>query len=139
VSLINLPCLPRRTFRAPALLRVALASFLILLAASAAFAQSKQNKKDAVLKTVHGSVLDKSENPVPSGVVYLKNVSTLAVRTYISDSSGGYRFSGLDPNVDYELHAEHGNDCSSLRTVSSYDTRRDIEFDLKLNKTNCRK
>src|SRR5436853_5508153 len=74
------------------------------------------------LRTVHGAVLDKAENPVTSAVVYLKNVRTLAVRTYISDKSGEYRFSGLDPNVDYELHAESGNMTSNTRTLSSFDS-----------------
>ncbi|PYU21943.1 MAG: carboxypeptidase regulatory-like domain-containing protein [Acidobacteria bacterium] len=86
------------------------------------------------LRTVHGAVLDKAENPVTSAVVYLKNVRTLAVRTYISDKSGEYRFSGLDPNVDYELHAESGNMTSNTRTLSSFDSRKDIVISLKLDK-----
>jgi Carboxypeptidase regulatory-like domain len=86
------------------------------------------------LRTVHGAVLDKGENPVSSAVVYLKNVRTLAVRTYISDKSGEYRFSGLDPNVDYELHAETENLSSNTRTLSSFDSRRDIVISLKLDK-----
>ena len=86
------------------------------------------------LRTVHGAVLDKAENPVSSAIVYLKNVRTLAVRTYISDKSGEYRFSGLDPNVDYELHAESGNMTSNTRTLSSFDSRKDIVISLKLDK-----
>jgi len=84
---------------------------------------------------VHGQVLDKSDNPVPSSIVYLLNAKTQAVRTYIADSSGQYRFSGLDPNVDYEVHAEHNGLTSSVRTVSSFDSRRDIEVNLKLSRT----
>jgi hypothetical protein len=86
------------------------------------------------LRTVHGAVLDKAENPVASAVVYLKNVRTLAVKTYISDKSGEYRFSGLDPNVDYELHAESENLTSNTRTLSSFDSRKDIVISLKLDK-----
>jgi Carboxypeptidase regulatory-like domain len=86
------------------------------------------------LRTVHGAVLDRAENPVTSAVVYLKNVRTLAVRTYISDKSGEYRFSGLDPNVDYELHAESDNMTSNTRTLSSFDSRKDIVISLKLDK-----
>src|SRR5271156_118524 len=101
--------------------------------------ESKDQKKaEAQLKVVHGSVIDKSENPVPSGVVYLKNVKNQAVKTYIADDSGNYRFSGLDPNVDYEIHAEHGDLTSSIRTVSSFDSRRDIEVTLKLSKKKSR-
>lgn len=77
-------------------------------------------------------VVDKDENPVPSSVVYLKNVKTQGVKTYIADDSGSYRFSGLDPNIDYEIHAEHNDLTSSLRTISSYDSRRDINLVLKL-------
>lgn len=90
--------------------------------------------RQSELRTVHGVVLDKAENPISSAVVYLKNVRTLAVRTYISDRSGDYRFSGLDPNVDYELHAETENLTSNTRTLSSFDSRKDIVISLKLDK-----
>ena len=86
----------------------------------------------AQLRTVHGSVVDGKENPVPSGVVYLVNTKTQAVRTYIADVQGNYRFSGLDLNVDYELHAEHEDLTSATRTISSFNTSRDIEVTLKL-------
>jgi hypothetical protein len=99
---------------------------LMLLALSAG-AQSE-------LRTVRGAILDKAENPVSSAVVYLKNVRTLAVKTYISDRSGEYRFSGLDPNVDYEVHAESESMTSNTRTVSSFDSRKDIVISLKLDK-----
>jgi hypothetical protein len=68
--------------------------------------------------------------------VYLKNVKSQAVKTYIADEAGNYRFSGLDPNVDYEIHAEHDGLTSSTRTISSFDSRRDIEVVLKLSKKN---
>ena len=119
------------------LFQVAAMLLLSLLVAMPAHAQEEskaQKKAEAQLKVLHGSVIDKSENPVPSGVVYLKNVKSQAVKTYIADESGNYRFSGLDPNVDYEIHAEHDDMTSSIRTVSSFDSRRDIEVTLKLSK-----
>ena len=97
--------------------------------------QSKAQKKaEAQLRVVHGTVVDKQENPVPSGVVYLKNLKTLAVKTYIADDTANYRFSGLDPNVDYEIYAESKGLVSSTRTISNFDTRRDLELTLKLTK-----
>jgi Carboxypeptidase regulatory-like domain len=92
-----------------------------------------QDQKEPELRTVHGSVIDKAENPVPSSIVYLKNLKTQSVRTYIADDSGDYRFSGLDPNVDYQIHAEHNDMESATRTISSYDSRRDINLPLKLS------
>jgi hypothetical protein len=100
-----------------------------------ASAQTKDQKRaEAQLRTVHGGVIDKDENPVPSSVVYLKNLKSQAVKTYIADDSGNYRFSGLDPNVDYEIHAEHNDATSPTRTISNYDSRRDIEVMLKLSR-----
>ena len=93
-----------------------------------------QKKAEAQLRVLHGSVIDKDENPVASSVVYLKNVKSQAVKTYIADDSGNYRFSGLDPNVDYEIHGEHDDLTSPVRTISSFDSRRDIEVTLKLSR-----
>lgn len=104
---------------------------LCLLVARPAVAQ--KSKGEPELRTVHGSVIDKNENPVPTSVVYLLNVKTQAVKTYIADDAGSFRFSGLDPNVDYEVHAEHGDLISPTRTVSSFDSRRDIGVVLKLS------
>lgn len=104
------------------------AVFLLALLAFPALAQQSE------LRTVRGAVLDRMENPVPSAVVYLKNIRTTAVKTYISDRSGEYRFSGLDPNVDYEVHAETDNMTSNTRTISSFDTRKDIVISLKVDK-----
>lgn len=114
--------------------RAAFYLVLILAFLSLAFAARAQNS-GTELRTVHGQVLDKSDNPVPTSVVYLLNAKTQDVRTYIADSNGQYRFSGLDPNVDYEIHAEHNGLTSSVRTVSSFDSRRDIELNLKLSHT----
>jgi hypothetical protein len=119
------------------LFQVAAVLLLGVLVAMPAHAQDEskaQKKAEAQLKVLHGSVIDKGENPVPSSVIYLKNVKSQAVKTYIADESGNYRFSGLDPNVDYEIHAEHDDMTSSVRTVSSFDSRRDIEVTLKLSK-----
>jgi hypothetical protein len=109
---------------------------LIALSLAIAWRAPGQDQKgDLQLRTIHGSVIDKGENPVPASVVYLLNVKTQAVKTYIADDSGNYRFSGLDPNVDYEVHAEHADLTSSTRTISSFDSRRDIEVVLKLSRS----
>jgi protocatechuate 3,4-dioxygenase beta subunit len=111
--------------------RIAVAIAVFAVAAAVAGAQNQNSQTE--LRTVHGVVLDKGENPVASSIVYLLNTKTQAVRTYIADSAGRYRFSGLDPNVDYEIHAAHGDLTSSTRTISSFDSRRDIEMVLKLS------
>lgn len=113
-------------------LLVRLALIFVLVAFIAFPARAQDKKTDEALRAVHGATLDKDENPVASSVVYLVNVKTQAITTRIADDSGNYRFSGLDPNVDYEIHAEHDDMASATRTISSFDSRRDIEIILKL-------
>lgn len=104
------------------------------LALAAVVATAQDAKGESQLRTVHGVVLDKSENLVSESVVFLKNTRTNVVRSSYTDNTGKYRFSGLDPNADYEVHAEKEGARSSTRTVSSYDSRKDITMNLKIEK-----
>jgi hypothetical protein len=108
------------------LLPVAVLSGLLVVCAAGALGQNE-------MRTVRGTVIDKAENPLPSAVVHLKNVKTTDVRTYISDSTGQFRFSGLNPNVDYELHAETDTLTSNTRTISSFDSRKEVVVPLKVD------
>ena len=91
-----------------------------------------QDKKQPLLKTVHGVVMDKAENPIPGAIVFLKNLQTKSVRSSFADDDGKYRFSGLDPNTDYELHAEFKGDVSATRRLSALDDRKDIYLSLSI-------
>lgn len=105
-----------------------------VLAVLAAAANAQDKKHEAQLRTVHGVVIDKSDNPLSGSVVFLKNMRTNSVRSSYTDDTGNYRFSGLDPNADYELHAEKEDAKSATRTVSSFDSRKDIVLNLKVDK-----
>jgi carboxypeptidase family protein len=107
---------------------------VLVLGSMAAHAAAQDSKHESQLRSVRGLVLDKDESPISAGVVFLKNNRTNAVRSYISDDAGNFRFSGLDPNADYELHAEKDGAKSQTRTISSFDTRKDIVLNLKLDK-----
>jgi hypothetical protein len=107
---------------------------LLLLACLVPPSAPQDAKHEAELRTVRGVLLDKADSPISAGVVFLKNNRTNAVRSYISDDGGNYRFSGLDPNADYELHAEKDGAKSQTRTISSFDSRKDIVLNLKLDK-----
>lgn len=109
-------------------------AFFILLFAIVVVLPLTARQKDAEVRTVHGGVLDKSENIVNGGIVYLQNKKTMVIRTYISDDQGQYTFSGLDPNVDYDIHAELNGLTSITRTISSFDSRKDIVVTLKLDR-----
>ena len=106
---------------------------LAALAATVLFAQEKPKGKDTELRTVRGTVVDKEEAPVETAVVYLKNMRTQDIITHLSDHDGTFRFSGLDLNVDYEIHAEREGWTSGTRSISNFDTRKEFVLTLKLD------
>jgi len=106
----------------------------LILAVFAGVGIAQDKKHEAQLRTVRGVVSDKSDSPLSGSVVFLKNVRTNSVRSSYTDDTGSYRFSGLDPNADYELHAEKEGTKSATRTVSSFDSRKDIVLNLKIDK-----
>jgi Carboxypeptidase regulatory-like domain len=106
---------------------------LVAMAAAVLYARGIPKDKASQLRTVRGTVVDKDENPVDGAVVYLKNQRTQDIVTHLSDGEGKFRFSGLDLNVDYEIHAVHGDMMSSSRSISNFDTRKDFVVTLKLD------
>ena len=104
------------------------------LVATVLMAQGNPRGKDSELRTVRGTVIDKDENPVETAVVYLKNLHTNDIVTHLSSSDGQFRFSGLDLNVDYEIHAEREGWASASRSISNFDNRKEFVLTLKLDK-----
>ena len=103
-----------------------------LLCACLSFAQSK--KKDDESRTVQGIVSMADDSPIVGAVVYLKNTKTLQVRSFITQTGGAYFFHGLSPDVDYELRAENKGVSSPTKTLSSFDSRKDANINLKVKK-----
>ena len=106
---------------------------VVALAATVLFAQDKPKGKQAELRTVRGTVVDREESPVDSAVVYLKNIRTQDIITHLSDTDGTFRFSGLDLNIDYEIHAEKEGWTSAMRSISNFDNRKEFVLTLKLD------
>ena len=107
---------------------------MLTLLLFSAWGVAQDKKREAQLRTVRGIVVDKSDNPLSGSVVFLKNTRTNSVRSSYTDDTGSYRFSGLDPNADYELHAEKDGAKSTTRTVSSFDSRKQIDLNLKIDR-----
>ena len=84
-------------------------------------------------RTLVGHVVDAQDAPVQKAIVYLKNAKTLAIKTYISEPDGSYRFPGLAANVDYEVYAEHEGARSPVKTLSGFDNRKQANITLKLS------
>jgi hypothetical protein len=97
------------------------------------FSQSKK-KGDEDGRTVQGVVSAPDDSPIVGAVVYLKNTKTLQVRSFITQEHGAYFFHGLSPDVDYELRAENKGASSPTKTLSSFDSRKAANLDLKIKK-----
>jgi hypothetical protein len=83
-------------------------------------------------RTVSGTILDVSAQPVVGATVFLKNEKTKAIRSYISTAGGHFRFSQVDMSVDFDLWAEKDSKKSVIRTVSSWEDRKEFILDLKI-------
>ena len=84
-------------------------------------------------RTVNGHVYGPNDVPLQKAIVYIKNTKSLAVKTYITDTDGTYRFTGLAQNVDYEVYADYNGKHSSTRTVSSFDDRPEVYLNLHVD------
>ncbi|HWZ83270.1 MAG TPA: carboxypeptidase-like regulatory domain-containing protein [Terriglobales bacterium] len=112
------------------------ASLLLLFSASAVASPPPQfgnRPKADTSRLLTGKVLDKSDSPLPNAVVYLTNTRTRAVKTYIVSQDGSYRFPALQPNLDYEVYAQHNGRKSDVKTVSQFDDRQQVSINLKID------
>ena len=56
-----------------------------------------------------------------------------SVKTFISEKDGSYRFNALSPNVDYEVYAEYKGKKSGTKTLSSFDSRKQVTINLSVH------
>ena len=83
-------------------------------------------------RVVTGSVVDEDSSLVPGATVFLKNVKTKSIRSYTSANDGRFRFAQVNMSDDFDLWAEKAGKKSSVKTVSSWDARKEFETELKI-------
>jgi hypothetical protein len=108
---------------------IAGALFLVISVAAHAAPDKKDKAQGRLLS---GKVLDPQDNPVPNSIVYLTNLRTHAVKTYIVGPDGTYRFPGLS-TMDYEVYAQFNGRKSDTKSVSQFDDRSQVYIDLKID------
>jgi hypothetical protein len=112
----------------------AAAALLLALAMASplSFAQNKKSEQND--RSVRGTVTSAEDAPVSGAVVQLKNTKSLQIRSFITKEDGGFHFEGVSPDVDYQLRADYRGSASPTKTVSSFDSRKDVVINLKLGK-----
>jgi hypothetical protein len=97
-----------------------------------AFLSSTAQAQNIGMRTVSGTVLDGNSQPVASATVFLKNEKTKTIRSFDSIANGHFHFAQVDMSTDFDLWAEKDGKKSAIKTVSSWDARKDFINDLKL-------
>ncbi len=94
---------------------------------------SNPKKTRPTSKMLSGTVEDKSDQPISGAVVYLKNMKTLAVKSFFAQKDGTYRFPQLALNTDYEVYAEKDGKKSDVKTISQFDDRYAPTINLRID------
>jgi hypothetical protein len=84
------------------------------------------------LKNVQGKVYDDRDAPINGAIVYLENKRNNNIKTFISTADGSYRFADLAADTDYSVWAAYHGKKSGQKTVSSFDTRKQVTIDLHI-------
>jgi Carboxypeptidase regulatory-like domain len=99
---------------------------VVLLLAGAALAQNR------AAKSLEGKVFGNGEAPLSGAIVYLQDSKTSNIRSFISTADGSYRFGQIVPDIDYQVWAQYKEAKSPTKTVSSFDSRKQVTIDLHI-------
>ena len=83
-------------------------------------------------RVVTGSVIDADSATVSGATVFLQNLKTKSIRSYTSVKDGRFRFAQVNMSDDYDLWAEKDGKKSAIKTVSSWDARKEFETELRI-------
>jgi Carboxypeptidase regulatory-like domain len=83
-------------------------------------------------RVVNGAVIEGDSGGVAGATVFLRNAKTKSIRSYTSTKEGRFRFAQVDMSEDFDLWAEKDGKKSQTKTISSWDTRKDVETELKI-------
>ncbi len=118
-------------------IRWAVAVFAVTLAAGIVPAArfgivSEMRAQNLGQRNVSGAVVGGDSAPVVGATVFLKNQKTKAIRSYTSAQDGRFHFAQVNMAEDYDLWAEKDSRKSAVKTVSSWDARKEFETELKM-------
>ena len=109
-----------------------LAAGLVCLPAALWIAPESLPAQAPSFRSVTGTVTDKSGAKVKGAIVHLKDTRSLAQRTFITADDGSFRFAQLSTTTDYDVWADLNGKKTSIKSISSFDTKKTVELGLKM-------
>lgn len=82
-------------------------------------------------RVVSGHVIEGDSTLVAGATVFLKNLKNKSIRSYTTAADGRFRFAEVNMMYDYDLWAEKDGKKTAVKTVSSWDSRKVFETELK--------
>jgi len=113
---------------AGALFSLGITAVVVGVAASAPMAHAQNFGQ----RTIEGLVYSDGGKTDVGATVFLKNIKTHNVRSFTTQEGGVFRFAQVGMVDDYEVWAEHAKSKSSIKTISSFDSRKELHMELKL-------
>ena len=111
---------------------VALAIGAVLLpvaggGATAAYAQSNFGQRMVI-----GVVQNGNGDVLIGATVFLQSTKNKSIRSYTTAADGHFRFAQVNMSEDFDLWAEKDGKKSPVKTVSSWDTRKEMSVELRI-------
>jgi hypothetical protein len=106
-----------------------------MVCAAPAFGQGKtraERREEASQRSVTGMITGVDDKPAVGAVVQLKDMRTLQIRSFITQTDGTYHFYELKNDIDYQLTARSGEAAGPMKTLSVFDTRKEAILNFKL-------
>lgn len=122
----------KRTSWAAGAVFAVLAAGLVPMAYQDGVGPSVAQAQNLGQRVVSGAVVDANSAPVASATVFLKDLKSKTIRSYSTDEKGRFRFAQVNMVQEHELWAEKDGKKSPVKTVSSWDTRKEFETELRL-------
>jgi hypothetical protein len=83
-------------------------------------------------RVVNGVTENSESVPLAGATVFLRNGKSKAIRSYTTPADGHFRFAQVNMSDDFELWAEKDGKKSAVKTISTWDTRKEVSVELKL-------
>jgi hypothetical protein len=93
----------------------------------AAYAQANYGQR-----VVNGVVLNGDAGALIGATVFLRNTKNKSIRSYTTTADGHFRFAQVNMADDFDLWAEKDGKKSPPKTVSSWDSRKEVAVELRV-------